>query len=322
MVRLKSQVASQTGIEAAALAWWPIFQGGGWSQQVIIPGKGPSEKEEIFYRVSPGYFNAFRTPLLAGRDFEVRDESMQGPGAAIVNEAFARRYFSSANVLGRQFSHTFRNVPVRKVIVGVAADAHYYDLRSRPDPIVYLPIEGSNSFTLYVRSPLPLAQIVHIAERETRAIGSGMRVREVTTMEALVGNTLLREKLLADIGGAFAFFGLLLAAIGLFGLLSYSVGRRTKEIGIRAALGAQRIEIISLVLKDVSAPMGGGLMIGFAAAFVVMALCRSLLFGIQRADPFVIGSAAGVFLITGLLASWVPAQRAAAVDPMSALREE
>jgi ABC-type antimicrobial peptide transport system permease subunit len=137
-----------------------------------------------------------------------------------------------------------------------------------------------------------------------------------------VGNTLLREKLLADVGGAFAFFGLLLAAIGLFGLLSYSVGRRTKEIGIRAALGARRIEIVSLVLKDVSGLMSGGLMIGLGSALAIMTLFRSLLFGIQKADPSVIGTAIGLFLVTGLLAAWLPAHRAATVDPMSALREE
>jgi ABC-type antimicrobial peptide transport system permease subunit len=104
--------------------------------------------------------------------------------------------------------------------------------------------------------------------------------------------------------------------------LSYSVGRRTKEIGIRAALGARRIEIVSLVLKDVSGLMSGGLMIGLGSALAIMTLFRSLLFGIEKADPSVIGTAIGLFLVTGLLAAWLPAHRAATVDPMSALREE
>jgi hypothetical protein len=322
MFQLQTQVSSQPGIQAAALAWWPIFSGGGWSEQVIIPGKGPSEREEIFYRVSPGYFAALRTPLLAGRDFEPVDKNQQEPAPAMVNEAFARRYFNSLNVLGREFKYVFTHSPVRVVVVGVVSDAHYYDLRNPADPMVYLPIGGNRSFTLYIRSPLQLGQIVRLVEREAHSIGSAMRIRETTTLEEIVGNTLLREKLLAGVGGACAFFGLLLAAIGLFGLLNYSVGRRTKEIGIRAALGAQRSEIVHLILKDVAGLLSGGLIVGLASALVVIAIFRSLLFGIQTADPFVIGTAIGLFLVTGALATSLPAHRAATIDPVCALREE
>jgi len=326
MFQLQSRVANQPGVQGAALAWWPIFAGGGWSEQVIIPGKSASEQEEIFYRISPGYFAAMRTPLVAGRDFEVGDSSAREPGKdpaqAIVNEAFARKYFQSVNVVGREFSYPFGKGLVREVIVGVASDARYYDLRKMADPIAYLPLEGNNGFTLYVRSQLNLGSLTRLVEREARASGSGTRVHEITTLETIVGNTLLREKLLAGVGGTFAFFGLLLAAIGLFGLLSYSVGRRTKEIGIRAALGAQRTEIVSLVLKDVSALMSGGLIAGLAAALAILTLFRSLLFGIQKTDPFVIGTAIGLFVITGMLAASLPAHRAATIDPVSALREE
>jgi ABC-type antimicrobial peptide transport system permease subunit len=206
--------------------------------------------------------------------------------------------------------------------VGVASDAHYYDLRHSADPMVYLPTEGEDGFTLYVRSPLPLGVLVHVVDRDAHTIGSGMRVREVSTLETIVGNTLLREKLLAAVGGAFAFFGLLLAGIGLFGLLSYSVGRRTKEIGIRAALGAQRSEVIWLVLKDAGALINGGVVIGLAAALAMLSMFRSLLFEIRATDPFVIGTAITLFLVTGLLAASLPAHRAASVDPIRALREE
>jgi putative ABC transport system permease protein len=320
MFQLQSRVASQSGIQAVALAMWPIFQGGGWSEQIIMPGNRPSEREEIFYRVSPGYFATLRTPMLAGSDFQNRDSDAQELTPAIVNEAFARRYFNSVNVLGREFSHG-RSMR-RETIVGVASDAHYYDLRNSADPMVYLPSEGNSSFTVYVRSQLPLGQVVRIVDQEAKAMGSLMRIREITSLETIVGNTLTREKLLAAVGGAFAFFGLLLASIGLFGLLNYSVGRRTKEIGIRTALGARRMGIISLILKDVTESLCGGLAIGLAGALAIMTLLRSLLFGIQRADPLVIGAAIGLFLVTGLLAACLPAHRAATVQPMSALREE
>jgi ABC-type antimicrobial peptide transport system permease subunit len=259
---------------------------------------------------------------VAGRDFEAADSQVREPAPAIVNESFARRYFNGINVLGREFSYLDRNSPVRRVIVGVAADSHYYDLRKSAEAIVYFPAEGNNSFTLYVRSPLQVGQIVQVVDRETREIGSSMRIRGVTTLETIVGNTLLREKLLAGVGGVFSFFGLLVAAIGLFGLLSYSVGRQTKELGIRAALGAQRIEIVSLVLKDVAGLMSGGVIIGLAGALAILTVFRSLLFEIGMVDPLVTGTAIGIFFVTSLLAASLPAHRAATVDPMLALREE
>jgi putative ABC transport system permease protein len=322
MFQLQSRITREPGFHAVALAWWPILGGTGWSQQVMIPGKSPSEREEIFYRVSPGYFAALRTQLRIGRDFEPTDGSAREPVPAIVNEAFARRYFGSSNVLGREFRYLYGNSPVRLTIVGVAGDAHYYDLRKAGDPIVYLPAEGSNSFTMYARSPLRLGQIVRAVERQANAIGPGIRIREITTLETIVGNTLLREKLLAEVGGTFAFFGLLLAAIGLFGLLSYSVGRRRKEIGIRAALGAQRIELVLLVLRDLTGLITAGVIIGLAISLFVLTVFRTLLFGIPTADPFVTGTAIGLLLVTAVLAASLPAHRAATVDPMLALRDE
>lgn len=322
MLQLQKQVAGERGIQGAALAMWPIFQGTGWSEQVIIPGRGPSEREEIFYQVSPGYFTTLRTPLLAGRDFQERDSNTQELSPAIVNEAFARKYFNNINVVGREFSYPFGRTLRREVIVGVAANTHYYNLRKSADPIVYLPLKASNAFVVYVRSPLPLGQLVRIVDRDVRAIGSGMRIREISTLETMMGNTLKQEKLLAGVGGALAFFGLLLASVGLFGLLSYSVGRRTKEIGIRAALGAQRHEIVSLVLKDAGALMTAGLAIGLAGGLATVALLRSLLFGIRTVDPAVIASGIVLFFATAVVAAWLPAYRAARLDPMSALREE
>jgi len=204
----------------------------------------------------------------------------------------------------------------------VVADTRYYDLRTPAAPIAYLPINGNTAFTLYVRSPLPLGQIMRIVDREARRLGSGIQMHEAVSLETVIGNTLVREKLLAGMGGAFAFFGLLLAAIGLFGLVNYSVGRRTKEIGIRMALGARRTEIVSLVLKDIAALMGAGIIIGLPGGLSILGVVKSFLFGIRTADPFVSGTAMGLLLLTGLIAASLPAHRAATIDPMLALREE
>ncbi len=145
-----------------------------------------------------------------------------------------------------------------------------------------------------------------MVEREAEAMGHGTRIRDVTTLDTIIGDTLLRERLLAGIGGVFAFLGLLLAAIGLFGLLNYSVTRRTKELGIRAALGARPPSLVVLVLKDLLVLIAGGLAAGVACSFALMSFVRSLLFGVRPVDPLVMITGAGVFLAAALIAGDFP----------------
>jgi len=241
------------------------------------------------------------------------------PVPTIVNRAFARQYFGDDYALGREFKRTDG---VRHQIVGLAANSHFGDLHKGPEPIAYMPMKPPRAFTLYVRSTMNAAVVAKMVEREAQALGSGLRVRDVTTLETLVGSTILKEKLLAGVGGAFAFLGLILAAIGLFGLLNYSVARRTKEIGIRAALGATRWSLHSLVLKDLIGMMAGGLAIGLIGSLALMRYARSLLFGIGPADPLVIVTAMAIFVVVAVVAGGLPARRAGAIDPMVALRYE
>jgi predicted permease len=321
MDQLLQRVSLHSEIRDAAIAAWPIFYGTGWADQILLPGKPPSEREEIIYPVSPQYFTTLRTPLLRGRDFLPQDKGVM-PEPTIVNRAFAIRYFGSANPIGREFSRSGGKNPVRHIIVGEVANAYYGNLRMGPQPLAYVPLEGQQTFALYVRSPLSLGSVVRLVNREAQAVGSGIAIREMTTLETLVGNTLLREKLLAGIGGALAFLGLVMAAIGLFGLLNYSVARRTKEIGIRAALGAQKGELISLVVKDLLILLGASLAVGLVSSLAIMQIFRSLLFGIRPADPLVMATAAGLFLLAACVAGGLPACRAASVDPLIALRHE
>jgi len=284
-------------------------------------------------------------PLLAGREFEQRDrdyhndgpppqitndtapipyfgneDPAKGPRPVVVNRAFAQRYYRNENPLGKIFRSSPQNAGHE--IIGVVADSPYGSLREGPQPIIYFVVRGSNYVGLFIRSTRDLGSIVKMVERETDAMGHGTRVRDVTTLDTLIGDTLLREKLLAGIGGVFALLGLMLSAIGLFGLLNYSVTRRTKEIGIRAALGARAPSLVFLVLKDVLALIAGGLAAGLAGSLALMTFVRSLLFGVQPADPLVIITAAAVFLAVALIAGGLPAGRAAAIDPLAALRHE
>jgi putative ABC transport system permease protein len=318
MHETQQRVAALPGVTGAATAWTPMFTGARREQRVMVAGGPPSDAAETFYRVSPGYFGALRIPLVRGRDFEFRDNDDE-PVATIVNRAFAKKYLGREAALGLEFQ---RDDGVRHVVVGIAGDSHYGDLRHGPEPMVYMPMKPAAAFTLYVRSTLDPAVVAKLVGREANALGSGMRVRDVTTLSALVGGTLLTERLLASIGAAFALLGLVLAAIGLFGLLNYTVTRRTKELGVRAALGARQWSLCSIVLKDLIRTMVGGLTAGMAAFLVLMRFAASLLFGISPADPLVIVTAIAVFVAVAAIAAGVPARRAAVMDPLMALRRD
>ncbi len=322
MDQIQHRAATLPGVRAAAIAAWSIFGGTAWTEQILIPGHAPSEREELFYNVSPGYFTTLRTPLLAGRDFTPQEAGGMNPVPAIVNRAFERKYLSTEGGLNRVFERPEKTNRIRHRIVGIAADSRYGDLHTGPQPLIYVPLEGRNDFALYIRSDLPLSTLAQFVARETKNLGSGMHVATVTPLETVVGQTILKEKVLAGIGGTFALLGLVLAAIGLFGLLSYSVARRTKELGIRGAVGARQGQLVSLVFRDVVVLLGAGLLAGLLASGVLLVGLRSLFFGIKTLDPAVVITAVSIFCFAAALAAGIPARRAAAVDPMIALRQE
>jgi predicted permease len=339
---LQQRVGGLPGVQAAAIGHRAaLFEGSHSSIQVMVPGH--ADRQEYTMSSSPRYFAAMQLPLLAGREFDQRDRDYHangprqqmldtevspryfgnedpstGPRPVIVNQAFAQRYYGNGNPLGKVFQSPER----RHEIIGVVANAPYGSLREGPQPIVYFVVRGTNFVDLYVRTRLDLGSILKLVEREAESMGHGTRVRNATTLDDLIADTLLRERLLAGVGGAFAFLGLLLAAIGLFGLLNYSVTRRTKEIGIRAALGARAPSLVVLVFKDLLIPTAAGLAVGLVCSLALMRYVRSLLFGVHPVDARVMITGAAVFLFVALLAGGLPAGRAVAIDPMSALRHE
>lgn len=318
--QLQRQMSGLSNVQGAAVGWSAMFGDSRRAEQIVMEGKAPSDRQETFYRVSPGYFATLETPLVEGRDFDVRDTDGVQPVPTIVNRAFARRYFGGEAVVGREFRRRSDNA--RHMIIGVAADAFYSDLRSGLQPVVYFPMKPPRLFTLYIRSALDAASVRQLVERQARVAGPGMHVVDVTTLETLIGNTLLKEKLLAGVGGVFAALGLALVTIGLFGLLSYSVVRRTKELGIRAALGARRHTLISLVLKELFVMMAGGLTAGILGSLGLMRLIHAQLFGLTAVDPLVIATASAIFLLTTSIAVVLPAYRVATLDPLVALRRD
>lgn len=340
---LQRRIAALPGVQGAAIGFaGALFAGGHTSAQVMVPGH--ASRQEYTMPASPRYFATMQLPLLAGREFEPRDldyhatgprqqiidnavwpkyfgneDPAMGPRPTIVNQAFAQRYFGTGNPIGKTFLTADNSA---HEIIGVAGNAPYGSLREGPQPIIYFIVRGTNYAALYVRSNLDLGSVVKAVQREADSMAHGARIRNATTLDTLIADTLLRERLLAAVGGAFAAFGLMLAAIGLFGLLNYAVTRRTKEIGIRAALGARAWTLVVLVLEDLLIPIGGGLAAGFACSLALMRYVRSLLFGIHPIEPTVILTGAAVFVLAALLAGGLPVRRAAAIDPMMALRHE
>ena len=177
MQEIQTRVAALPNVQQVAAAWMPVFSGARRAQRVVLPGRPPSEREETFYRVSPGYFATLRTPLLKGRDFTFSDNDDE-PVPTIVNRAFARRYFGTEDVLGREFR---RDDGVRHQIVGLAADSHFGSLRDGPEPIAYMPMKPPRIFTLYVRSTLDPGSVAKMVDREGKrwpaGSGSGMSPR-------------------------------------------------------------------------------------------------------------------------------------------------
>ena len=270
--------------------------------------------------ISPGYFATVRTPILAGRDFDFRDNET-APKVAIVNESLARRVFAGESPLGHRLAGA--------TIVGVVKDARYNGARDQPRPVLYHPLFqhgrdqeyrwGYVSFELRNRGRAGLLEEVR---REVAAVDHNLPIFRIRTLEAQTEQSLLRERLLATLGSFFGALALLLACVGLYGLMAYAVARRTGEIAIRLALGARRGDVLWLVLRETLGLALVGTAAGVPLALWAARYAKSLLFGISPSDPLTIALTVAVLTAVATLAGYLPARRALRVDPMSALRCE
>ncbi len=315
------RVRALPGVAHASLSAWPLFAGGGWTMHVRVAGKPVDNVEICFLGVSPDFIATMGIPLIDGRDFDRRDVADDKSASVLVNRAFARRYFDSERAAGRDFL-----VPVggqelaSKHIVGVVGDAKYDDLKTTP-PSVYVPMRGING-TMQIRSALEPGALVGILREELRRVHPALAIGGVTQQSTLVDNTLLKERLLALLSGFFALVSLALAAIGLYGVLSYSVVQRTREIGIRLALGARQRAVVSQILRGVALYGVIGVAAGVAGGLYASRFLKTLLYEVEALDPISLLVPVAGLLAVGAIAAIVPARRAASVDPMVALRDE
>ena len=272
--------------------------------------------------VSPSFFDTMEIPLAAGRAFTERD-TRNAPLVAIINEAAARLYFPDGSALGRRFGQTL-NETGQIEIVGILRDAKYNNVREAVPPTMYRSYQQgyAGSVTFEVRTAGdPLAAIPAVREAVS-AVDPNVPIINVTTQQQEVENRFQQERLFAQAGTVFGGLALLVASVGLFGLMSYSVARRTHEIGVRMALGAERADVLRLVMRESMILVLAGVLFGLAAAIAASRPIAGLLFGLAPADPMTIAAAIVLMLLLSSVAAYLPARRASRVDPMAALRYE
>jgi hypothetical protein len=270
--------------------------------------------------VTDGFFETMKIPLLAGRAF-VRGDMADNSTAIVVNEAFARRLFGREPAVGRPFEGRLSEIDTvdQHVIVGVVADAKH-DLHEPAAPTLYIPLRASG--TVYARIAGDPTSLTSRLREDIRAANPAFRVTSVTTQTAAIDQTLLRERLLALLAGFFALVGLLLVAVGLYGVLSYSVAQRTREIGIRVALGARRSRVVHTVVAGAAVTVAIGAACGLAGGLYLSRFVETQLFEVTPLDFWSVALPLGILFVAALLAAVLPAMRAARVDPVIALRYE
>jgi predicted permease len=326
--QLTDRMNGLPGARSAALAVVQILDGNEWDSSVTVEGYTVKQGEWVdphMQFISPRFFETMGIPVLLGRDFTIQDD--QGtPKVAIVNEKFARRYFGGANAIGRHVGNGGNPGTKTDIeIVGVVKDTKYESMRDEIPYELYLPyrqVEFVVGMTAYLRTEADPENMFALLRRTVREVDSNVPVYRMRTLEQQVDKSLMSERLLATLSAIFGCLATLLAAVGLYGVMAYMVARRTREIGIRMALGASGGSVVWLVMREVLLLAVVGLAIGLPSAWALTRLVETQLFGIQPADPLTMTMAAIGIAAVAALVGYFPARRATGIDPMRALRWE
>lgn len=323
--RVEEELASIPGATAATSALVPLLAGDNWGTAVFVQGfpRGPDVDNGSRYNaVGAGYFHSFGVPLLAGREFE-RSDSRGSARVVIVNETFARKFKLGRDVVGKFMTDDTGRDTMDIQIVGLIPDIRYSSVKDTIPPVFYRPWRQQadvGQMTFYVKSPMPPEQLLASIRAVVRRIDATVPVEELKTMPDQVRENLFLDRMISILSAAFALLATLLAGVGLYGVLSYTVAQRTREIGVRMALGADASRVKSLVMRQVAVMTAIGGTMGVAAALGLGKAARSLLFGLEGHDAMVFSAAVILLACVALAAGFFPARRAAQVNPMQALR--
>jgi predicted permease len=325
---LLNQVKAIPGVDAAAIAEIVPLSGNGENHDLLMGSTGEPKGERpvaAFNRVSPDFFRTLQTPMLAGRDFDQHDVA-GAPYRAIVTEEFARKFAGGRNPVGMTFRiGRMRTITPPYEIIGLVKNSKYFALRDEPEPIIYTCTaqydHPATDAQILIRSNGPMAGLLAGVKNAANQVHPDLDIN-FYAFDKMIQNGLLRDRLMAALSGFFGVLAAVLAAIGLYGVISYIVATRRNEIGIRMALGASRRDVISTILQQTLRLLVCGVAIGVVLALAVGRSAGSLLFGLKPHDPFTFVGASALLLLVGLIASLLPVYRASRLDPMVALRHE
>jgi predicted permease len=316
---LIGKLGSLPGIaDAGAISDLPL-SGSESIGMIQVDGYPNRKEQQVESRsITPGYFRAMGISLIAGRSFT--DDDISGRAhLAIVNQRFAHIHFANRNPIGARISGDGQHW---NSVIGVVADVRHSSLERDPEPQIYSPSYEFGSAYIAVRSTLPVAAVANEVRGAVTALDPNVAVANILTMGDLESEAGARRRFQTTLLSAFATIALVLALVGLYGLMAYSVGRRTREIGIRMALGADKINVLALVLKNAASLLGIGLLLGVAASWITTRAIYASLYGVSAHDPATMTAVCVLLAGCGLMAAFVPARRAAAVNPIQALRTE
>jgi putative ABC transport system permease protein len=320
------RLSAQPGVSSVAQVQMTPISGSGWNEGVRLEGQGESTKNSFFNGIGPGYFRTMGTAFIGGRDFSEHDNT-SSQKVAVVNEVFAKTFFAGANPVGRIFRVPGNPGKPDRVyeIVGFIKNTKYYDLREDFLPIAFVPIaqddDPSPDATYVLRYSAPLGGVMNAVKSAIAEVSPQIQL-EFTPLSRQVDESLMRERLMATLSGAFGILAGLLATLGLYGVIAYMVARRRNEIGVRIALGAGRGQVIRLVLREAVVLLAVGLGVGALLSVWAARAATTLLFGLKPYDPVTLLAGMALLTAVALAASFIPARRAAGLEPMAALREE
>ena len=325
--RVEDEIGALPGVTGITSSTVPLLSGSNWGNDVSVEGfkAGPdTDSNSRFNEVGPGYFPTLGIPLLTGRDF-TRADALTAPPVAIVNEAFAKKFNLGRDAVGKRMSNKGPNTPLTMEIVGMVKNAKYSDVKREIPPLFFIPYrqdENIGQINFYVRTATDPERFLANIPKVLARLDANLPVENLRTLPQQVRENVFLDRFISVLSASFACLATLLAAVGLYGVLAYTVSQRTREIGLRMALGAAPSRVRAMVLRQVGVMVIVGGAIGLAFAIGLGRLAQSLLFELQGTDPLVLVAAAVSLSLVALAAGFIPAHRASQVDPMSALRYE
>jgi predicted permease len=333
--RLEAAIAALPGVESVAPAWGAYLSDNVSTTDFMPEGVSydrNANQSEDYNVVGNRFFETLGIPILAGRAFGPQDTATS-PKVALINQSLARKRFPGQNPVGKRFftstndsdGHDGAVAQKGILIVGICGDTRYANLRSDPPPqfiLLYVQQPYAGSMTYEIRTRMNPEAILPTLRRTVRQVDPDLPLANVRTQDQQIEADLQQERIFVTLTSGFGLLALALAAVGIYGIMAYSVAQRTNEIGIRLALGAQPAQVRGMILRESTWLAGAGIVAGVAVALVLTRLVKSMLYGIQPYDPLTLSAGVALLLTVALVASWIPARRAAGVQPIQALRHE